>query len=58
MPDNDPQYYRSRAEKARQMADAAHDPAIKKIHERMAKDYESLAKGRAEILQRETGLHN
>lgn len=56
MPDNDPQYYRSRAEKARQMADAAHDPAIRKIHERMAEDYESLAKSRIEILQREAGV--
>lgn len=56
MPDNDPQYYRLRAERARQMADAAHDPAIKKIHERMAEDYESLAKSRIEILQRVTSV--
>lgn len=44
MSDNNPEYYRGRAEKARRMANAATDPAIRSIHERMASDYESLAK--------------
>ncbi len=51
MPDNDPDYYRARAAKARQLANAAHDPAVRKIHAKMADDYESLAAGREQILQ-------
>lgn len=52
MPDNNPEYYRARAEKARQMADAAHDPAVRLIHEKMATDYESLAKHSLEMQAR------
>ena len=35
-------YYAARAEKARKLAENARDQAIKKIHEKMADEYEML----------------
>ncbi len=36
-------YYKQRSQRARGMADAARDPAIKRVHHEMADRYEELA---------------
>lgn len=43
--DNTKEYYAGRCKKAREMASAAHDQTIAKIHEELADHYEALAKG-------------
>jgi hypothetical protein len=40
---NDPEYYAARAEKARELAEAATDREIAAIHRRMADSYFELA---------------
>ncbi len=40
----DAAYYAARRDKARSLADAARDPAIQTIHQRMAERYDQLAR--------------
>lgn len=40
--ENTPEYYARRCKKERELAAAAHDPEIAKIHEELAEHYEML----------------